>query len=315
VKTGGFYMNQLKKSIQKHALNREEIYQSLNIKKERSLFKKFLVPTTILATLLMAVIFGPLINAPTQENVNQVIGAIAYYQVEINPQFEIAVDEDGLVVDIQALNEDAKTFELQQYMNMEVEKVIEQLIAIATEKGFINATDDEEDFVTVSSVVIDEENEEDKICVDSIGDRIRARIEASGEVDPKTNVIYVKATIAEKMQAQEKEVPLGLYVIHGMIDSDGEMVPMSEYVKNENALEKMTQAGITITKRTQDQTNQPDVAKENQNQNTITGENSDPQDNSDDGQNQQAAEGENSDPQDNSNDNHNKEGTENSNRP
>ena len=288
-------MNQLKKRIQKHALNREEIYQSLNIKKERSLFKKFLVPTTILATLLMAVIFGPLINAPTQENVNQVIGAIAYYQVEINPQFEIAVDEDGLVVDIKALNEDAKTFELEQYMNMEVERVIEQLIAIATEKGFIDATDDVEDFVTVSSVVIDEDNEEDKTNVDSIGDRIRARIEASGEVDPRTNVIYVKATLVEKMEAAGKEVPLGLYVIHGMIGSDGEMIPISEYVKDRNALKKMEKAGITITKRIKDQTNKSDDPKNDQNQNTIEGENSDPQDNSDANQN--------------------KEGTENTNRP
>ncbi len=251
-------MNQLKKSVQKNALNPQDIYQTLNIKKDNSFFNRLLIPTTVLAALLLTVFFGSLVSAPTQENANHVVGAIAYFQLEINPHFEIAVDEDGLVVDIVALNDDAKTFELDLYLGEPVEIVIEQLIAIATEKGFIDSSDDTDDFVTVSYVMIDEENQEDKENVDSIGYRIRARIEASGDVDPKTHVVYVKATIAEKMEAAGKEIPLGMYVINGMVEHEGEMIPVNEHVKSENALEKMNKAGIIITKRSQDQTNKPD---------------------------------------------------------
>lgn len=251
-------MNQLKNSVKKHALNPQDVYQTLNIKKENSFFRKLLIPTTMLAALMLTVFFGSLVSAPTQENANHVVGAIAYFQLEINPQFEIAVDEDGLVVSIVALNDDAKTFELDQYLNEEVDGVIEKLITIATEKGYIDSSDDTDDFVTISYVMIDEENQEDKENVDSIGYRIRARIEASGEVDPKTHVVYVKATIAEKMEAAEKEVPLGMYVINGLVEHEGEMIPVNEFVRNRNALKKMNKSGIIITKRNQDQTNKPE---------------------------------------------------------
>lgn len=312
-------MNKLKKSIQKHALNQEEIYQSLNVKREKPFFKKFLISTAVLATLVMDVMIGPLLNEPIQEKTDHVVGAIAYYQLEINPHFDIVVDEDGLVVDIHALNEDAKTFKLNRYKNKAVEEVIEQLIVISSEKGYIDVTDEAEDFIIVSSVVIDEENEEDKIIVDSIGARIRARIESSGELDPKTNVIYIKATIAEKIEAEGKEIPLGLYIIREMINSNGEMIPISQYVKNENALKKKEQAGISITKGNHNSSkvknNEPQNKSDaNKNENVTKDENKNPQNNLNDNKEENAINDENEDPENNSNDNQNKEGTENSNR-
>jgi len=303
-------MNQLKSSVKKHALNPQDVYQTLNIKQEKSFFKRFLIPATVFASLILTVFFGSLVNAPTQDNELDVANAIAYFQLEINPQFEIAVDEDGYVLQIKALNEDAETFELEIYMDKKVEEVVEQLIALATEKGYINADDDVDDFVTISSILIDEENEEDIENIESIGYKIRSRIEASSEVDPRTNVVYVKATIAEKMEAEGKEVPLGMYVIHGMVDVDGEMVPVNEYVQNENALKKMNKAGVIITKRTQDQVNQPIDPPINDNDDEDDNDNTnDPQDNSNEDNNT-------NDPQDNSNENNNNnEGSSNSRRP
>src|SRR5690554_1789407 len=303
-------MNQLKSSVKKHALNLQDVYQTLNIKQEKSFFKRFLIPATVFASLILTVFFGSLVNAPTQDNELDVANAIAYFQLEINPQFEIAVDEDGYVLQIKALNEDAETFELEIYMDKKVEEVVEQLIALATEKGYINADDDVDDFVTISSILIDEENEEDIENIESIGYKIRSRIEASSEVDPRTNVVYVKATIAEKMEAEGKEVPLGMYVIHGRVDVDGEMVPVNEFVQNENALKKMNKAGVIITKRTQDQVNQPIDPPINDNDDEDDNDNTnDPQDNSNEDNNT-------NDPQDNSNENNNNnEGSSNSRRP
>ncbi len=308
-------MNQLEKSVKKHALNAQDMYQSLNIKPEKSLLKRFLIPATVLTSLLLTIFFGSLVNAPTQKNIVNTTNAIAYFQLEINPQFEIAVDEDGFVVEIKALNEDAETFELDIYLNQKVEEVVEQLIVLATEKGFINADDDVDDFVTITSVLIDEDEKDNMENVESIGYKIRSKIQASSEVDPKTNVVFVKATIREKMEAQDKEIPLGMYVIHGMVDVDGEMLQVNEYVKNENALEKMNKAGIIITKREQNQSNQPTDVPNNDNKNNLEDDSDKRQDNDNASQNNIDDSKPNSnDPLDKSNENNNK-GSSNSKRP
>ena len=256
-------MKTLEKTIKDRALNAQSIYETLDLKPKRRFSTKLVGSFALAAALVFAIAFGSMINAPTNSIVDDTAGyAIAYFNVEINPQFEIAVDDDGIVLEIKALNDDAETFDTDDLIGLEVEDAIEQLITMAVAFGYIDAENVDEGFVTITSVVIDDENEEDVENVESIGHRIRARIEASGEVDPRITVVYVKATIAEKMEAEGKDVPLGMYVINGMIEVDGEMIPISEHVKNENALEKMNQAGVMIQKRDQEQSNRPDHAGE-----------------------------------------------------
>ncbi len=269
-------MKKLEKTIKDHALNAQSTYDLLDLQPKRRVSMKLFGSFALAASLIFAIAFGSMVNAPTNPGTDQtIVGAIVFINVEINPQFELAVDEDGIVLRVNALNDDAKTFETEELIGLEVEDAIEQLIIMAIAKGYIDTEDVEEDFVTITSVVIDDENEEDNENVESIGYRIRARIEASEEIDPKMTVIYVKATIAEKMEAEGKEIPLGMYVINGMIDVDGEMIPVSEHVKSEEAREKMNQAGIMIQKRDQDQTNKPDQTDDSDDQNQEENQNQD----------------------------------------
>ncbi len=281
------FMKALEKTIKDHALNAHSIYETLDLQPKRRLSTKLVGSFALVATLVFAITFGAMIHAPTNPVVDDIAGnAIAYFNIEINPQFEIAVDEDGIVLEIKALNEDAETFDTTDLIGLEVEDAVEQLITMAIAFGYIDAENIDEGFVTITSVVIDDENEEDVENVESIGYRIRAKIEASGEIDPRVTVVYVKATIAEKMEAEGKEVPLGMYVINGMIEVEGEMIPVSEHVKNENALEKMNQNGVMIQKRDQAQSNRPDYVGDSDDDESLEDDNNNQQNQSQRGENE-----------------------------
>ncbi len=65
--------------------------------------------------------------------------------ITINPQFNLYLDKEGVVLAVEALNEDAKTFEKDiAFENKKFDAVVETLITKANENGFIkeNATID-----------------------------------------------------------------------------------------------------------------------------------------------------------------------------
>lgn len=234
-------MKNLNKTIREHALNTEDMKQSmmqqLHIQKQQSHKRNLRIAfmsMSLVFALVLGILFMPGITAPTQ------VSAYAMVSVDINPSFELYVDEDKNVVEIKAVNEDAQTMDTSAWIGLSVEDVIVELIAKAKELGFIDSEDDEEDYILVTTVMLDEENEDDEY-LDSLGHRIQLAIENAGELEEGMHVAIIKATLREKFEAEDKDVPLGLYVIRGFVEDEGEWVKVSEFVKekkNVEALEK-----------------------------------------------------------------------------
>jgi hypothetical protein len=59
-------------------------------------------------------------------------------------------------------------------------------------------------------------------------------------------VAVIKATLREKFAADGKEVPLGLYIINGMIEKDGATISVSEFVKDKNNINKLAKRAEII---------------------------------------------------------------------
>ncbi|MBQ8203914.1 MAG: hypothetical protein IJZ75_06515 [Clostridia bacterium] len=58
--------------------------------------------------------------------------------VTINPQFKLYLDKDGIVLALEAVNDDAKTFESEiNFEDTKFDSVVENLITKANEKGFV----------------------------------------------------------------------------------------------------------------------------------------------------------------------------------
>ena len=175
--------------------------------------------------------------------------AYALVSVDINPSFELTAAEDGSVLAIEAINEDAKTIVTEDLIGLPVEEAVEQLIIRATEAGFINAEDDVEDYVIVSTVLLDETNPDLDEEQDELDDLIGDELEDSEDIDDTTIVTLIKATQREKFEADGKDIPLGLYIINGMIEVEGEMVSVKDFVSNADNLEKLERRAVKLANK------------------------------------------------------------------
>lgn len=249
-------MKNLNKTIREHALNAEDMKQTmmqqLHIRNKRSQTRNLrfvMMSLSLVFALVMGILFTPGIGAPTQ------VSAYAMVSVDINPSFELYVDEDKHVIEIKAVNDDALTIDTSDWIGLAVEDVIVELIAKAKELGFIQSEDDEEDYILVTTVLLDEENEDEEY-EDSLGQRIQAAIEHAGELEEGMHVAIIKATLREKFEAEGKEVPLGLYVIRGFVEEDDEWIKVSDFVKEEKnvqALEKKASRMVHNRNRVQEE--------------------------------------------------------------
>lgn len=218
-------MNKLKSTIETHALDDQKVLK--NVMKQPLGFGFKLAGSLVLTFLLLFALLPPQHTTPT----------LAYHatvRVEINPVFDILVDQDDLVVDITPLNGEALDFDKGPYLDGPVDVAIEAMIAFALENGFINENELESDVVAIT-VVGDEEEENDEIkeAVDNLGARIKARL-AHREAGLGVDVVFIKANLRELFEAKGKAVPLGLYVIGGaVIQEDGTYIPIKEYLASQ----------------------------------------------------------------------------------
>jgi hypothetical protein len=231
-------MNKLKKTVSMYALDETKI---LNHVTRPSMFGFRLVGALALGFLLMFALLPQL-------NVTPTLAYNATIRVEINPAFDVIVDQDDLVVDIIKLNDDALGFESQPWIGKPLEEVINAIIAYAIDAGFIDEEALESDVVSISIVTNEDDEDEVKEAIDNLGTRLQERLRNQEEA-MKVDVVFIKATLRELFEAKDKEVPLGLYVIQGkVLQEDGSLIPMKEYLtQNPEKAEHRNERGEVVT--------------------------------------------------------------------
>jgi len=252
-------MNQFKKSIKENALNEDAMFANIiqraendglrsawaKAPKESSMKKRSLFVIVLAFVLTFAIfIFNPLSSAKDQSKV-----VAAVISVDINPSFELSVNPAGLVIKIDALNDDAKTIVTTDLIGDPVEEVVDAIIALSTEAGFIDITDLEDDYVVVSTVLSEGTSAD---LGDTLQTRLHDRIQLSDTLQC-INLVQIKATLQEQALARGEDVPVGLYVINGMIQTqDGVMLSVKEFFSNsDNKLAIQSRAQITEITQTQ----------------------------------------------------------------
>lgn len=270
-------MNKLKNTIKEHAFNETEIFTRIrlqSLKKEKvNIFmnKKMWISIGVAAAMLLAVVTGTTLLIPSQQNTQTKADAVKYAQVkysehplaaamvsvDINPSFEIYTNTDGRVVEIEAVNEDAKTLDVSAFIGLPVDEAISGIIAAATAAGFIDATDVVDDYVIVSTVMLNEEAPDAEVKQEELDDLITDGLAEDETLPDTTKVALIKATQVEMFLASGKDVPMGLYVINGMISKDGVMIPVSEFVSNSDNLNKLKNRAEVVEKGNK---NKPDAS-------------------------------------------------------
>ncbi len=269
-----------------HAIHKEEKFMPL----------KRLLPLGLAAALIVAVIaswslFVPGVSAPVTTGTaaeKPAAAAYAMVAIDINPSFEIYIDKDEndqyQVVKILAVNKDAKDLykdyrsEINDYIGKDPSEATLYIVQLAKDNGYLSvdaSADEETDFVLVTTAILDadedgEEDEEDSLDPedveeaernqDSIGYQIQQAVQEALDHDPEgtVKVAVIKATLREVKFAEKDKIPLGLFIIKGMmIDADGdgvveegeEPIKVSDFVKSEQNVEALAKRATILERK------------------------------------------------------------------
>ena len=269
-------MSKLQNTINEHAFNEAEMFDRIrlqNLKKERMIIfmnKKLWISLGVAAAMLLTIAGGAALLIPSQQKAKTEAEAMNYAQlkysehplaaamvsVDINPSFEIYTDADGKVVEIKAVNDDARTLNVTALVGLPVDDAVSGIITLATAAGFINEKDDVEDYVIVSTVMLDTESEDAAKKQDALDEMITKGLADDTTLPDTTKVAVIKGTQVEMFLANGKDVPMGLYVINGMISKDGVMIPVSEFVSNSDNLKKLKNRAVIVEKGNKNKTDE-----------------------------------------------------------
>lgn len=235
-------MDKLKQSFKDNLMNEEEIYKSL-IKKTNThntfsfLQNKLILSLSIAIVLIIAIVLSnlPSLNinkTPTTIGISTPSNKLAYaiVSVDINPSFELYVDLDDTVIEINPLNDDAKSLALEQLIGLPVQDVIEDLIKQAQDSGFINLTDMNQDTVIISTISYGTDGV--KLVKD-----IQIKLRSSLTIDRNIKSYILKATDEDREEAKRENVSLGIYMLNGIIQNDGTPMNVQTFVSDLNNLE------------------------------------------------------------------------------
>lgn len=217
--------NKLKLSIEEHAYNEEQMLRQIKsqarllgirptVRKQPIKLPKFfmfaLTTTMVVAFALLGVAQLSNFN-PLQPQPNLIT---AVYALDINPSFEISVNKQDKVVSITAINDDAKTITIDDLMGKDAASVIETLIKRCEEAGFIDTDDLVDDYILVTSIPMTDKDLEQSTA---IAGKINTLTKTS-EILQSLNVAVIKSDLITLRIAEGKKIPIGLYVINGMVE-------------------------------------------------------------------------------------------------
>jgi hypothetical protein len=226
--------NKLKQSIQEHAYNEELLLrkimnsahsQGIVPMKKQSFFmtKSFRLGLSF-ALVMILVLVGIFQFSTLDLFEDKAITAV--YALDVNPSFEISVNKKDKVISITAINEDALTIEVEDLFGKSATSVIETLIKRSEEAGFIDTTDLVDDYVLVSVIPM---NDKQTAQTDGLEEKIAEATKDSAYLQ-NLNVAVIKSTLIELRDAESKKIPIGLYVINGMVkEPEGEFISAKEF--------------------------------------------------------------------------------------
>lgn len=240
MKGGNIMKNKLKLSIEEHAYNEERMLRhikaqarTLGIKpavkkktiKMPKIFMLVLTTTMVAVFALLGISqlgdFNPL--PPHPDTIT------AVYALDINPSFELSVNKQDKVITIVAINDDAKTMSFEDLIGQEAALVIEELIKRAETVGFINSEDLVDDYILVTAIPMTDKDLDQSIA---IADKINKQTKTS-TVLQSLNVAVIKSDLITLRLAEDKKIPIGLYVINGMVNQpDGTFLTTKAFFSN-----------------------------------------------------------------------------------
>lgn len=234
-------MDKLKQKFNDNLLNEDKILMSINkkIKPRNSWFynTNIRISFGILTLIIISLLITNIIQYLPNKSVNT-IGvttprnqlAYAIVSIDINPSFELYVDKYDKVIEINPINDEAKTLNIDQLIGLEVQDVVESLIKQAQDKGYINSLDTYQDTVIISTINYGIDGEK-------LIRNIQVKLGSSLNIDRNVKSYIIQATEDDREEAKKENISLGIYMLNGIIQNNGVPMSVQNFVSDLNNLE------------------------------------------------------------------------------
>lgn len=220
-------MSRLRDAVLMHAVDEQQMHdrlvKSLNLKPRRPRFWSWKTGLALgtASALTLTLLFQ---HGIPVKNPGSVLIAI-----DINPSFNLTVDHTDHVLAIDPLNDDARSMSIDDLVGLDADEAVEAIILRAQQAGFIIIDDDNEDFVLITTAPLSTEYQ---WIADALNDKLNTRFNQ----DDTTNdlsVILIKSDVETQREAQAKDIPLGIYVINGLIQVGDQLMSVSQFMNTE----------------------------------------------------------------------------------
>lgn len=221
-------------------------------------YRKYLVAASLVFALIMGLILqSTLYTEPEQnllseniESTEQAVKITTIIAVDINPSFQLMANANDTVVKVKSMNDDAKTIDVSSVVGLNIEEAIEHIVYLADEAGFIDSTDEAEDYVLVTIIMADDQSEadEESYAADlkanaSKVNELRENVQNNAALG-KVNFAVTTATKEQLKEAELKKIPVGLYV-----SGIKKEMTIKDYFSKEEQKEAFKENGKVIDKK------------------------------------------------------------------
>jgi len=234
-------MDKLKQTFNDNLLNEDKILMSINkkIKPKNSWFynRNIQISFGLLTLIIISLLITNIIQFQPNKSI-KTIGittprnqlAYALVSIDINPSFELYVDKNDKVIEINSINDEAETLDIDQLIGLEVQDVVESLIKQAQDKGYINSLDTNQDTVIISTINYGIDGEK-------LIRNIQVKLGSSLNIDRNVKSYIIQATEDDREEAKKENISLGIYMLNGIIQNNGVPMSVQKFVSDLNNLE------------------------------------------------------------------------------
>lgn len=230
-------MDKLQKAVKDSVMNENEMYRRLTLKK-RKFYHAFSWPARLSLSLLTLVVMALLVSRLLPTKIEKIIGvqsphqklAYALISVDINPSFELYTDVQDRVIDVVALNAQAQAMDDSLWLGMDVSTVVSDIIAQASQLGYIDIKDLAQDYIVVSTVSFGADGTR-------LVSELKFALKSNVELNRTVSTYILEATEEDYEAANLENISLGLYMMNGWIQNNGVPMTVQEFVSDPNNLE------------------------------------------------------------------------------
>lgn len=158
--------------------------------------------------------------------------AYAVVSVDINPSFELFTDLEDRVIEVHALNAEAKAMTTESWVGMDLQSVVDNLILQAIALGYLDTTDSLMDYIVVSSVSYGADGER-------IIKTLQTTLTQNTTLDRSVKTYVLNGEHEDYEAAEASNLSLGLYMMNGLIQNNGTPMSVTEFVANPENLHQL----------------------------------------------------------------------------